>query len=352
MGITNQSVGLLTSGSLVAGGYIPPITGTYYHVCPGTSTFSNAQGRQIVGSSGNDGLSLNSPLDSLATAYGMCTSGAGDGIILWSYGLTTSACSSYLTTPLTWSKHGITCAGVCAPTAYDQRARVANASSAINLASLITLSGNNNILLNMSTGNFGTASTALGGVIVSGQRNYLGNVGIIGAGSTTPAQTTGANSLTLSGADGNTFYNCTIGTDTVDQDGSQAVTGVIKFIGTSGGAAQNNQKNLFDRCRILSYISYANSTSGQIHLVGSGDALDRDQEFRDCSFINFKLGAPMTTPPAALVVGTAPTNGCINLTGNTYMKGFAAYAAASFGRVFVTGPAANAAGGLSVVTPS
>ena len=60
----------------------------------------------------------------------------------------------------------------------------------------------------------------------------------------------------------------------------------------------------------------------------------------------------MTTPPAALVVGTAPTNGCINLTGNTYMKGFAAYAAASFGRVFVTGPAANAAGGLSVVTPS
>ena len=338
MGITNQSIGLLTYS-------LPPITGTYYHVCPGLSTIVNAQGRQIVGSSGNTGLSLDSPLDSIATAYTMCTSGAGDGIVLWSYGTTTAACTSYLTSAITWSKHGITTVGVSAPTREGQRARVSNAAASTTLANLITVTGNNNIFMNIQFIQAGSGAAALGCVDVTGLRNSFINCNVanVGAASVLLA---GSYSLQMNGpAEDNSFYDCVIGQTTTDVS-TQIVTGVIKFNGPA--VAQN----FFERCRVLSYYSYASSTSGSIHMVGSGDAIARDQFFRDCSFINFKIGAPMTTPPAAMVVGTAPNNGCICLEGQTFMKGFTAYAAASYGRVFITNAAPATTGGLSVVTPS
>ena len=341
---SNFQHGIESGGVPVFGAYIPPITGTYYHVCPGISTITNSQGQQIVGSSGNDGLSLDSPLDSIATAYNMCTSGAGDGIILWSYGTTTAACTSYLTTSLAWSKHGITTVGVCAPCATSQRARVANASTANTLANLITVSGNNNTFLNMQIGNWGSGAAALGGVSVTGSRNYFNNAHIVGAGHATPAVLTGSYSLSLSGAQDNLFDNCNFGTDTIDADGSQAATGTIKF-------ASGCQTNLFRNCRVLTYYSYASAICGAIHHVGAGDSITRTQEFRDCSFINFKIGLPTTSPPLSLVVGTAPNNGVILMSGTTTMLGYAAYdSVAANDRVYVSTPASNATGGLAIVT--
>ena len=343
MSLTNFPHGITSFGIPVYGSLIPPIIGTYYHVCPGLSTIVNAQGKQVVGSSGNTGLIPESPLDSIVTAYGKCTSGAGDGIILWSYGTTTAACTSYLSAALTWSKHGITTVGVCAPVKSSQRARVASASTATALASMITVSGNNNTFLNMQIGNWGSDAAALGGVIVSGARNYFGNVNVIGAGHATPAQTTGSYSLHLEGGDENMFEGCTIGLDTVDQDGSQAATGVIKF---STGA----QTNVFKDCSILSYFSYASAICGAIHHVGAGDSITRTQLFDNCSFINYKLGLPTTTPPLSMVVGTAPNNGVILLK-NCSVLGYAAYdGTAANDRVYVTAPATHATGGLAVVT--
>ncbi len=325
------------------GPFIPPIIGTYYHVCPGISSIVNTQGKQVVGSSGNTGLTPEEPLDSIATAYDKCVSGAGDGIVLWSYGTTTAACTSYLTSALTWSKHGITTVGICAPVRTSHRARVANASTATTLASMITVSGNNNIFLNMQIANWGSGAAALGGVIVSGARNYFGNCHIVGAGHTTPAQTTGSYSLYMQGGDDNTFEACAIGTDTVDADGSQAATGVIKF----GSGAQTN---LFKDCIIHSYFSYASAICGAIHHVGAGDSITRTQLFDNCTFINFKLGLPTTNPPLSMVVGTAPNNGVILLK-NCSVLGYAAFdATAANDRVYVTAPSTNATGGLAAVT--
>lgn len=63
----------------------------------------------------------------LLDAYNACTSGNGDGILVMSGGTgTSSQTSSYLSSVLTWSKHGITVIGVGAPTRMAQRTRIAN----------------------------------------------------------------------------------------------------------------------------------------------------------------------------------------------------------------------------------
>ena len=148
----------------------------------------------------------------------------------------------------------------------------------------------------------------------------------------------------MTGATDNTFEGCTIGTDTVDADGSQAATGAIKF----GSLCETNY---FNKCRILTYYSYPSAICGAIHHVGAGDSISRTQEFRDCSFINFKIGLPTTTPPLSLVVGTAPNNGVLLMSGLTTMLGYAAYdSVGANDRVYVATPAASATGGLPAVT--
>ena len=149
MSLTPFPHGITSMGIPVTGGYIPPIIGTYYHVCPGLSTIVNSQGKQVIGSSSNDGLSPESPLASIETAYGKCTSGAGDGIIVWSYGTTTAACTSYLSSSLTWSKHGITVVGVSSGATYNSRARISQLSTATTY-SLLNVTGNNNLFMNLS----------------------------------------------------------------------------------------------------------------------------------------------------------------------------------------------------------
>lgn len=336
--------GIFAGGMPILGAYIPPIIGTYYHVCPGNASILNYQGNQVVGNNGNDGLTPETPLADANEAYTRCTSGAGDGIVLWSYGTTTAATSTYLSAGITWSKHGITMVGVCAPGATTHRSRITNASTALTLATLLNVTGNNNTFLNLFVGNYGSGAAALGGVDVSGSRNYFGNCHLVGAGHTTPAQLTGSYSLQLTGAKENTFERCVIGLDTVDQDGSQAATGVVKF-------ASDCQTNFFRECTVLSYWSYANAICGAIHNVGAGDGITRHQYWINCRFANFKLGLITTNPPASLVVGTAPNNGVHWMTGSTAMLGYAAYdSVIANDRVFVSVPASNATGGLSVVT--
>lgn len=272
---------------------LPPIAGTYYHVCPGSSSITGYYGKQIVGSASNDGRDPNFPLDSIATAYSKCVSGAGDGIVLWSYGTTTAACTSYLTSAITWSKHGITVVGACAPTRFNKRARIANKSTSTALANLITLSGNNNSFYNIALFNGGT--TGAGGVYVSGARNYFYNVHMMGGrGMTTP--TVADYSLNLVGAEENTFEKCVIGTDTFDQ--TDIAGGEILM---SGGCSRNR----FYDCEIVSFRS-AGTTAGAILLSG-GDSIYRHTLFDNCFFQMYRDGN--VTAEASIIIGTVPNNG-------------------------------------------
>lgn len=98
-------------------GSLPPIAGCWYFVDP------------TSGSASNDGLTPSSAFANIRDAYNACTSGAGDGIAVFSRGTTSAATTSYLKYPLAWAKSGIYVYGVAAPTRVGGRARIANAEA-------------------------------------------------------------------------------------------------------------------------------------------------------------------------------------------------------------------------------
>lgn len=282
------------------------------------------------GAATNGGLSKDDAVASIETAYGLCTSGAGDNIIVYSAGTTSAGTTSYLTAAITWSKHGITVIGMAAPTRMGGRARISTAATA--LAVLITVSGNNNAFYNIHVGNYGSDAAALGCVKVTGERNYFENCHILGGGHATPAGETGMYSLWLAAASENTFVGCTFGADTIVRS---AANGEVVF------SAACTRNRFFD-CEIISASSTAGK--GAINLSGAS-ALGSHQIFKDCMFTNFKPNSADSALTVA-VIGTSPASGLIILR-NTFQTGWAAWDALD--RVYVAnGAADNAAGGKAV----
>jgi len=95
----------------------------------------------------------------LQTAYGLCVSGRGDGILVLSGGTSAEVTTSYLKSPLTWSKHGITVIGIGAPVRTYQRARIENL---IVTKSATTISYTGDHTISDSAGGFLTAGFEAG----------------------------------------------------------------------------------------------------------------------------------------------------------------------------------------------
>ena len=97
-------------------GNVPPVMvrGTWFYVDP------------YGGSNLNNGLTPYNSVADLSTAYGLCTDGAGDGILVLSGGKTSANTTSYMKKPLVWAKYGITVVGIESPVRMYGRARVAN----------------------------------------------------------------------------------------------------------------------------------------------------------------------------------------------------------------------------------
>jgi hypothetical protein len=301
---------------------LPAIYGRWFFVNP------------KVGSSGGSG-SINDPCDSIVTAYGLCGDGKGDGICLISYGTgTTADTTSYLATAMTWAKSDITVFGVAAPVMWGSRARVANKTTVLTLANLITISGTNNSFYNVLFGNYGSDAAALGGVLVTGYRNYFRRCQFIGAGHATPAQTQGAYSLQLTGAQECQFDECVIGKDTIDEAGGSTINGALTF-------ASGVERVMFRNCKIMTGYTTSSATSGAILHYGSGDSITRHIEFERCAFANYKTGAIDSNPPSYLVVGTAPNNGVLIFN----YCGFYGYNAVdgANNRCYVVGPVSTGA---------
>jgi len=127
---------------------LPLIRGTWYHVDP------------KAGSDNSDGSSFENALASLNAAYDLCTSGAGDGIIVYSGGTTAAHTTSYLGASIDWTKHAITVIGVAAPTGIFSRARIANVQH--TTGSITTISFTADHTISDSAGGFLTAGFEAG----------------------------------------------------------------------------------------------------------------------------------------------------------------------------------------------
>jgi hypothetical protein len=284
------------------------------------------------GLSTNDGLSLEAPLDSVATAYAKTTSGNNDAVIFIG-----GATGDTLTETLVWANSYTHLIGISSGLpGLGQRCSITGGATT-DITEVMTISGSGCVFRNLQISNWADANADSGAATVSGSRNEFTNVFFAGMGHATPAARAGAYSLKVSGSE-NFFQRCTIGLDTIIRAAANAELHV------SGG------RNKFWQCELRSQ----SVTAGKflVKIDNSGDDL-RDTEFRDCYFFNhsanwaggidniFDMPAAGNTHWVALVGNNTPVglNNAANATmgwGNVVTH------------IYSAAPAPNAGFGISV----
>lgn len=248
---------------------LPPIRGKWFYVDPYAT-----------------GERPDNSVADFQTAYGLCVSGRGDGILVFSGGTTASNTTSYIDTPLTWSKHAITVVGIAAPVSMFGRARIANVER--TTGSLTTIAFPTATTITDSAEGFVTAGFEVGNIIrvntAEGTNDGTGHIitavtaGTITCAASTftvqTAATAGATTvnsycaelITVSG-NNNAFYNLHLGNYSSDAlalgcvkvTGSRNYFGGCHFIGaghaTPGAVAtaydveiNAGQENTFEKC--------------------------------------------------------------------------------------------------------
>ena len=310
-----QAAQYISSGQYLKA-QLPYIAGTWY--------FVDAKD----GSANRSGQDPDAPLQTLAQAYDKCTSGRGDGICVFSRSVSGTAYGTAETASIAWSKYGITVVGIAAPTAYFSRARVTN-GTATSLASLITVTGENNSFLNLTFYNGGSNAAALGSVIVAANRNYFADCHMNTSGAAA-VLLANCSSLDLRASEC-VFDRCSFGTNSVTYTPASGVSGAILMSTTAQG------QNLFRDCRV--YMKSASNNTGGINIQGAG-TMNGYTIFDNCLFVNFPpAGGPITTL-TSVVVGTVQTDKGALLMHNCGYSGYADWCAAGAGFVHAT----NAAG--------
>lgn len=190
---------------------------------------------------------------------------------------------------------------------------------------LLTVSGSNNRFFNTSFWAGGTAALEVGGVEVTGLRNYFDKCHFVGGAGVASAATN--YSLKVTAGEENVFNECVIGSDSYAQGDNAAseivLSGVVK-------------RNRFYGCEVMGKVSAGTAHAGIKSVSTSGGTAT---VFKSCLF-NYALS---TTTPAALHIVSGSTDkiilmdcASVKVTGN----GTQIYAN-------MVAAAASAAGGLS-----
>jgi hypothetical protein len=297
-------------------GVLPPVRGTYF--------FADKYGNRAA----VDGVSPGSAKAEWADAHDLTVSGRGDGVILMSGGTTLDHTASRLSAVKAWSQHGVYLKGLSSGGMFN-RATIRNAAAVVNLANLITLSGNNNVIDNVGIVNEGSDAAALGALIVSGLRNKIVDSHIAGALHATPAAVAGAYDVKLDAAEEILFENCDFGSDSIVNAAANA------NILVDGGCWRIRFKN----CRFFS-----NSVTvgrGAVKLADA-TALNGAMIFESCKFLNFSPNG--LTALDAVLIGTKQTSGYVWFDKCSRL-GFTAWAGAAMaGCVYVSDCVAVTAG--------
>lgn len=280
MALTNFPNGITSFGVPVLGtiGGLP-LTGTYFFVDP------------AAGSDAYDGLSPETPFQTIYAAYAAATAGNNDVIVLIGNGSTSgtarmstalaqSVTSSATTGTITWAKNATHLIGVTAPTGVANRARFApptgtyTAATFGNSGNMFNVTASGCIFANFSVfGGFSTGNASQVVWIENGGRNYYSDVQFGGFGDTASAQGANARALKVMGAGENTFVNCTVGLDTVTRTVANAN---LEF-------ASATPRNKFINCDFPIMTSSATTVA----IIGSAaGAIDRWNKFQQCMFYN------------------------------------------------------------------
>ena len=214
------------------------------------------------------------PYKTLLAAYGAANAGKNDTIVLISDGATTS--TARVDAAFTWAKNATHLIGLCAPSYFSQRARIAPTASTTAFAAFFTVTAAGCLFNNVQFWHgFTTGTTSMICMAISGSRNVFINCHIAGMGDNASAQSAGSRSLKITN-DENYFYHCVIGNDTVTRTTTNASLELDKNATSGLGAA----RNVFEDCDFPCYAS----ASTPVFVKTSAGSLDRWTKFKDCIF--------------------------------------------------------------------
>ena len=286
---------------------LPPIRGKWFVVDPYGATVPAVGGQpgQVVAD--------------LETAYDLCTSGAGDGILVLSGGTTAAHTTSYLSSPLTWSKHGITVVGASSGSRLFNRARIANKTHTTgSITTLAFVAGADTTYdsITDSAEGFVTAGFAVGDVL---RVDTTGN-GADATGLVITAVTAGTLTLATIG---------TLVTETAANAGASVVSSynanMITVSGDNNSFSNLSISNFGDDALALGGVSVTGNRNhfSNCHIVGAGNATPGAVT----SAYSLKIDGGQENTFDACVIGTdsvlkAAANGEIAFDGDAWRNRF------------------------------
>ena len=276
------------------------------------------------GTAGGSGKTPADANNSIATAFGYCTSGNNDCVVVIGSG---SAWSP--TATLAWAKSYTHLIGAAVPLpGMGNRCRI-EATGASDITPVITVSGSGCLFSNLKIDNLHASANDSGSVLVSGSRNMFVDCEIWGMGSATAGLRAGSWSVSITGEE-NHFLRTTIGCDTVVRAAANSELIVA------------NARNSFKDCTFRSNCV----TAGKFMVNINNASVDlRSIIFDDCLFYNYAVNQSASLTDAFTIAG-ARTHDVI-LKGNNVLVGIDGWAN-NAATVEAAGPAPNAGYGVAL----
>lgn len=289
MALTNFPYGISSMGNPVLGGGLPATSGKYIFV------------DATNGADGNDGLSWESAVKTIAQAYSMATTNKDDVIVLSTYAVHT------LTTMLDVSKSRVHFIGDVYGRLYGQRARIyMGVTTAATDVFLMKNTGVGNTFTGIKFWDDNTLATYhLGCVGEGGEYGTYRNCEFyasVNLTSDTFAE------VVLNG-DSAQFYNCTFGS-LADAVVGDKIRPAIRMANAVVGAGLVSRDVLIDGCK---FWKKAGGTATSFIKIAATADLERGMEIKDCTFISSVLGST----PAVAIASATLTNGYVMLSGST-----------------------------------
>lgn len=281
------------------------------------------------GDDGNIGTTPTAAVKTLAQGYALLRDGYNDVLVLIGNGASTG--SARITT-FTWAKSAAHMLGVCSPSSFSQRARIANPTTTglTITANFFTVSGNGCLFQNLSWfQGAGAGQTGIAAAIcmtVSGQRNVFVNCDFEGMGDSTSATNANSRNLLITAGE-NRFLHCNIGLDTVVRTNANASVEI----------KSNAARTIFEDCTFPFW-----SSDGLQYglLVAAAAGMDRVAIFKGCNAYATNAGAGAAI--AAFLKLAASAGGIVCVDSNCGMFNITAIGdATSKAQTFVSGGTAT-----------
>lgn len=261
------SPGFNTAGQNIASQFGMPLYGIAGQL-PFTGNFFWVD--ETNGSDGNTG-GPGDAFKTLSAALAKCTNNNNDVIFLTG--------TAHVSATVAWNKSRVHLVGLAPDLRSNARARISQTGSAV-FSPLVNVTGSECRFINIGAFHgFADASAQICWAD-SGGRNYYQRCAFLGMANATAGAQAGGRSLVVDTAGESYFYQCQIGLDTITRSAANAS---LEFKG-------GTPRNTFEEC----VFPVLTSSAAALFVITAGAAaMDRDQIFQRCVFVN-QIGSTST----------------------------------------------------------